>query len=92
MRAILHIPSGQLVEFVKTNSTGKQLADGLYVTFRINGVARFSNLAMRSTPDLSRAKFRHALIESDNIPLLLHYLTSNLELRLLKEEFEIVEV
>jgi hypothetical protein len=85
MKAILHIPSGELVQFVRLTASAKPMHNGLYFVFKING-KQYSPLVaggMRSD-----YPFRTALKENEHIELLLQSLT---QCKFLAEEFIVVD-
>lgn len=87
MKAILHIPTGEIVEFAKTNALGKQMATGIYITYRTKSLAAFSP-SLREVP--SGLKFRANLLETDDIRLMLHALCQHS--KFISEEFELVDI
>ena len=87
MKAILHIPTGELVEFAKTNALGKQCATGIYITFRTKSLPMFT-AALQDVP--KNLVFRSQLLETDDIRLMLHTLCQHS--KFIAEEFELVDI
>lgn len=78
MLALLHIPSGEFVRFIKVD-------DKQYITQ--NGA--FYIVALNEVYSLS---WRMKLEEWDNLPLLLNAVCSQLSIKYNKSEFEVVDI
>lgn len=89
MRAVLHVPSGEIIDFAKTNTIGKQHSRGLYTTIRSDyfGVKSMLREGSVKASDLI---FRKAILDSDHEAILLHDMSivTNCDL----SEFEIIEI
>ena len=88
MKAILHIPSGELVEFIRLNAKGTPSRKGLYVVFEFNN-RRYSPLypSNASGPMI----FRTYLRDDEHTELLLRSLLQ-CEVKFLAEEFTIIDL
>jgi hypothetical protein len=88
MRAILHIPSGELVEFVRMNARGVSIHNGLYIVFRLH-----KNLYSPVFPGGMQGPipFRIFLKEDEHVELLMHSLMQCKE-KFLAEEFTIIDL
>lgn len=89
MRAVLHVPSGEIIEFAKTNTLGKQHSRGLYITIRSDyfGIKSMLREGTVKAPDLI---FRKAILDSDHEALLLHDMS--IVTKCDPSEFEIIEI
>lgn len=88
MRVILHIPTGEIVEFVKLNVRGRQSVTGLYFVFKTKTWTACSGGLSKNI--LDQVKFRSRLLETDDPRLLLHSLCSHA--KFMPEEFEIIDI
>lgn len=80
MRALLHIPSGDLVRFVKLDSRGRITPNGsFYVTLLNNEACSIFS---------DGRGYRTYLEDYDNLPLLLQALVNS---SYVKNEFEVIE-
>ena len=91
MQALLHIPSGELVEFVKVNERAHPNQGGAFYKVRLGGKDNLHHSGYKIYFH-GMYDWRDFLLEFDNLPILLTTVCVELSENYQRSEFEVIEI